>query len=672
MSFGTPNQNPAQPAENQIPGYVPGARPQDDPNVGSLNHQQPQQTNSGGLFSWADDLIDIPLSIQGTSEAAAKLIAAMDEIKKNNDTSGLNIKLLVIDNQVETMWRYSAAVVCVETTRKFVGQVEQKDLPKSVAFYPMLLEATENKPLEERVVRVGNSPQGVVVKPVPSNGLDAVYLQRIEEEVRKSFPGYAILYVPGLVVGREVDFESGDQLKRVIGHAVRSCVYQTAEITPGFVDINLSRFKSESIALNLNVRGPNQADPINAVNRPVRQDFTMDLMAEFKAQNQHQESQLAQAHQINGSAAAATRLGRLSAYLDTRLLPPVGFQYGNTDPFALTRRFVSEVVITSVDSAKMSTVASMFLMIAQATIMGSRYIREGVMYQLMRSGQIEFKGAPFNPTDIGFLDLVSDWKRTGQPAPWDLETATSTPKDFIDYVNAVFLPTVAISIDVPRLGPQSAYMNILSQCARGDATALAFLMSSLDKLSNGRFSQVWQQKKGRNTLTVEDVFSECNNTIYTGHFPQKVGDTNRMVDLRHIDTTAVIARFGKQDRTMIDKWAQSFIVQGTDPAVRMELKRDVINAYTNDSAVITDMADRHSFNTEFLTTIVQCNVENHFNPVLRFNNPLAGANTGLVNPRFMQGGLFADAIAGSFGQTTGQQTGGYGGGMYYNPTAQRF
>lgn len=620
----------------------------------------PSAASAMGEWDWESAGLTLPVSLVSTSEVISKLDAALALIMQPN--AAQDVKLLSVDNTQETNWRYSVAVLCVH--RKSTNWL---------SYFPMLIEATENRPLQGRAVRVGNSDRQVTVQPVPSDGLDAAYRRRIEEMLNQHFPEASALMVQGLVIPRTVNFDDTDHLKRILALAARSCVTQLAEIDHSFLDNNLSRVsKSAATVSRLNVTSPVNGEKRNTVGLPVRQDIELKLVAvTAQERTAAEQNQLMQAHSLNGQGTAEEPIGAVSAYMDVRFLPPQGSYYANQDPKALTRRFVPELVITGVELNKLATTASLSMMVSLMTAIAEPRIWHSILYQRRLNNLSEYKGAAFDPTDLGVLNYASNVARSDKPEIYDLKSSSVGPAEFIEYIDAVFQQSLAISIDVPRLAPQSAFMSVLSDCAMGKPEALAFMLNSLNKLTGGKFSQrFFAQTNGQGQLTADMMFSERMNSVYNGYYNQKLGDQTRDVDLRHVDTVALMARFGQQDPSMTLKWAQSFMINSVDPAIRMANKREVIDAYTQGGAVITGISDRHTFSQQFLATIVACNIDNNFVPVLEFNDPLAGADTGLQAPLFMQTGLFQGGVAGAFG-TNVNNPGSYGG-IYGTPTVSRF
>lgn len=629
--------------------------------AGSGMNMNQKPTVTDDAWDWASGGLAMPVSLASTSEVVTKLESALEVILKTA-SAGYNIKLLSIDNAVETNWRYSVAVLAVH--RPNINWL---------SYYPMLIEATESRRLEGRAVRVGGSDRSVTITPVPSDALDDAYIRRIEELLGTSFASAQALHVQGLVIPRTVNFEDVDALKRILMTATRACVTQLAEIDPAFVDNNLSKVNgSASLLSRLAVTsGSTNGDVRSVVNQPIRQDVELTLVAMTPQDTTGMtQSQLQQAVSLNGSGATEDRIGRVSAYIDVRMLPASMGAY-NADPFALTRRFVPELVITGVELNKLATTASLVMMITQMTALAEPRVWHSVLYQRSIAGRNEYKNAAFDPTDIGVLNYISDVARTGTPAAYDLKGSGTNGAEFIDYVNKVFVQGLALSIDIPRLAPQASYMNVLTNCAMGKADALAFLLDSLNKLTGGEFSRIFfQGNNGVGRLMPEMVFSETNNSLYNGYYTQKVGDTTRDVDLRHIDTVALMSRFGLQNPELVTKWTQGTLVNEVEAPIRMANRREVIDAYTNDSAVITGISERHTFRTEFLQAVVACSLKNNFKPTLEFRDPLAGADTGLRAPAFMQHGVWTGGIAGAFNSQGGTSTAF--GGAYVNPTTSRF
>lgn len=626
---------------------------------------------ASNIWDFGDDLVDSPLVNAIGSEALNRFNTVLGTMEKR----GAEIKLTGIDNSVETGWRYSTVVLSMLDPRNGV-----------VAYYPMMVEETMNGELTGTSVRLGNSDRTVTVQPVPTDGMDASYVARISEQVQEQWSGSTaskFLYVPGLLLPKGLfKLDNDEEIAKVLKRAADSCRSLLAEMQPGFADVNLANHRGNT---QVRVRSTaDRADLKDTVGLPVIQDVEIVLAGQSEAAAAAQVNQLQAALTVNNAAGAVEqRFGRASVYFDARMLPArQGFMAmgGGVDPRELTRRFVNEIVLSSVELNKISTSASLMLMVSMVAAIVEPRVFKGLQYsQLQQAVQLYGGNQGFIPTNLGMLNLYAGYATPPGTAnmPYDLLSNTSSPREFLEFTDNVFTEGIAVSIDIQRMGAQASYTSILAACARDEAWALAFFKDSLQKLTGNKFATKFFGPGNEGAaLTSEHIFAERNNTIFTGYYPAKVGNETRDLDLRHINLVAVINRFGQSDPDMVTKWVQSFLVANIDPTLRMANRREVIEAYTNGSAVFTGMAERNTFNPVLLATITACNVDNKFKPALVYQDPLANADTGLTAPAFYQhNGMFTAAAAATLGSQFQQGGGGNTpglGGAYINQTPGRY
>lgn len=625
-----------------------------------------QAVPTAAIWDLGAELISDPLSVSGSSEALAAFNAAFTTMQQAKNAG--TIKLLGIDNQVETNWRFSSVLVCMSDPTN-----------GNIAFLPMIVEASRREEIMARAVRVGNSDRTVTVTPMPSDGVDAAYVARMKELVKEAYGGdfsnideSKIRYVPGLLLpAKHFNFLQTERCQEVLARATKSCRDVLIESRAKRLSLNVKNLKGGGVVQVRPTSG--RGDLIDTVGLPVRSDFEVILASAPQQQDQTQNMSAVQAaFTINSPEQSESRFGRMSAYTDFRMLPPQHPYGNNFDPRILTRRFVPEAVITSTEMNKISTTGALALLVSQAVCLADPRVNRGLLFTRQQQSAMHYKNSPFNPTNLGVLNHYAGYATPvgANPDAYDLLSATVTPREFVDYVDNVIDPNIAISIDVPRLGTQAAYLNVLAGCAQGNPEALRQFKIALQELTDGKFATKFFGPGNESMeLKTEHVFSECNNSVFNGVFGWKLDGETRDLDLRHIDLNAVIARFATSDKDMITRFVQSFMVQQMDPLVRMAQRREVIEAYTNGSAEFYGISDRNTFSVALLQTIALCNADNGFKPTLQYQDPLAAADTGLHAPAFMQGGLWNGGVNAFSNMTQGAAAAG---GAYYNPTPNRF
>lgn len=623
-----------------------------------------QQPNAGGTsfqrqaWSLDSDLQEDILTPATTSDVLASFKTAMDGMQQSRAAKTI---LLGLDNNVETNWFYSSVIMVVPDEKA-----------KRVAFLPIVIQDTEAEAITGKAVRVGNTDRTVTALPMPSDVMVEAYVERMRELVAGAVgDGVQIDYVPGVLLPKGFPVTETIAVQRLLSRVSKSCRDYLYDNRQSPRALNLESLEGGGL---LTIRATNgREDPVDTVGLRVRQDFELVLSAQRQVESTQGMSQIEQAFQLHGATQKEKRFSRIGAYIDQRMLPPQVNLVPGTDPRQATRRFVPEIVITGVDLIQTSVTAALGITLSMIAAAVDPRVYRGLIYQRHQACANLYKDNAFNPGNVGMLNLYAGYgAQPGQPfAPYDLQSSTVNATEFLNYLDHICEPTIAVSIDIPRLGSQAAYLSTLGDAARGDRAALDFLKASLDGYTNNGFSRnLFGAGNEHQPLQAEHVFSERLNTIYNGYFHANVGGEHRELDIRHIDTTAVIANFGTRDKSIVDRYVQSFMTQHIDPIVRMANRREVYDAYTNGGFVLNGVSERNTFTVPFLMALAQCNMANGFKPALSFNDPLAAADTGLVAPDFMKTGLWNSGVANAFNAYQGQTAGG--GGAFYNPTVSRF
>ncbi len=575
---------------------------------------------------------------------------------KEQPQSGFEVDTLIIDNTVEVGWRFSSVI----TTLK------QKDT-NTVAFFPLVLESTASAPLEADLREVGAVTYSV--DHVPSDALDASFVERILKAVADAHPGSNLVDCGGMVVPKNIDASVEDQVRPILHNAARACMTAIVEQNPDFIDMNLGlRVDNTYQTVSLQVTNQHSMD---IVEQPIRQDAIITLTSRQKQDNQQAGQQ--RNRSIHSIGATEKVIGGIGGFFDATFAPKAGntgyTSYG-ANPLDRTRQFVKRFTVTALNQPRLATLASTLLLLNQASVLSEQSVSDSVFFQRMKQHRLDAgpKDKGVDVTDVGALNLASNVKAEQTPTVFDLKSNTTTTDIFASFMDQVFMPGFALAIDVPRSGPQSWVLDVFTAAASGNPEALAEIVRAADKLTNGKFGRHFfagQQPVAK----TEMIFSEVNNTVHNGYFLKSQGDATVKRDIREVDYLYVLNRFGTMDKTALD-WAMTFLVNHMNPYQRMARRKEIIEACVGGRVHITGYSERHTFSDHFVKSLFASCLESGLKPNFQYNNPLAGANTGVVAPSFTSSGL----ITGSLLQA-GFNTGGNNasaGGAFFNPTQGRY
>lgn len=617
---------------------------------------------SDGVWTFGRPNVSATFDMKENTALYDTFAAALAKI----NTPGLS--LIEISNTVEPQWFMSSITVVYST-------------PAGTAILPILLEQTalSDDPTPAKIP-VPNSSVTVEVARTLDAAYDSEYRARIVAETVKvlglQIEGGVVkglTTAPAMLLARSFDLNSPsamNALLRRIGTALRDMI---AEQRTNFPDVNVKKLKSAA-KLVIAATPLNRGTNLDVAGYPTRVDFTARVSSQNN--NQQQTQSVTDLMRLNSGQGGGEDLwSTFGSMMDFAILPDPTRSGLSTPHY---KRFALETVITAPEMHSAATTAAFLFSLSLMPAMINPMHLVPLLFDRNRNYAQAF-GTGFNPGDLGVLNTIANWQPVqGQP-PLALDTQSSafTEGDFRRYMTDI-IAAYALSIDLPRAGAYSAVTSVLASIASPDkeesAKGLAQLTLSLNRMSDNKFGVAFfGANNAGQTLTVKDVFSQVGNSIYMGSFPMKIGDATQDVDLRMIDTAAVIARFHATNPDMIAKWHQSSDVNNVNPFLRMALKREVIEAYTGGTYTITQVADRNTFNTRFIEALAACNVDNNLNLHVVFKDSLAGASTGFNAPSYISsaGGHWTEgASVYKTGGTTTATGGGYG--AYASPNAGRY
>lgn len=649
--------------QTNVSSAAPAQQPVDAGLHVRSEQKQAAAADNSGMWSFVNSGLPEIVSTKAGGADVRTIVATVAAIMaKEAPQAGFEVDTHVVDNTVDTGWRYSSVIV----------SLKQKTT-NTVAFYPLVLESTETRALEADVREVGNIVYHV--DRVPSDALDADMTAAIAKLMITTFPGCELLDVGGMVVARTVDAAAEDQVRPVLYNAVRACLTAIVEKNPDFVDMNLG-LRSDDTYQSVSLQVTNQHH-IDIVGQPIRQDVIVTLTARQKQNDQNNQPGGQKHRSIHDIGGTESVIGGIGGFFDVVITPPAtnsAYAMANQNPLDRTRSFVKRLVLTHFNQPRLSTLSSTLMLLNQSMLFSDPSVSDSVFYQRMKQHRLDVgaKDKGVDPTDVGILNLISNVMNVpaGQAVqPFDLKSNTLTTDVFAGFMNQVFHPGFSLAIDVPRAGPQSWVLDVFTGAAAGRPEALSEIVRAANKLTNGAFGNHFFKGSaaGQNIVTTDMIFSEVNNTVHNGYYVK--GDGVKR-DIREVDYLYVLNRFGQMDKTALD-WAMTFLVDRVNPYQRMARRKEIIEACVGGRVTITGFSERHTFSDHFVGSLFAACLDMKLKPNFQYNNPLAGATTGLVAPGFAQrGGMISGNLLQAGFTAAGNNAAA--GGAFHNPSLGRW
>lgn len=558
-----PPQQPQQPAAPVMPA---AAQPQ----------SQPWKFGDMGMMG--------PISASLGSDSLMKLREKVTEVFKDVQSPELQIRVLALDTQQSNLGLYYSCVV--------LAMQMPKASNSGVAFYTMVLAGSREAPSNKTENILGQTYEITVT---PGEAFDNVYVQRVTEAMRDAFPQSQLYNVGGTMVPADFNMDDTVAVHRLCYNASSAVFAELKMRQPDFQDINLAAARNDN---NLQVSVNFSRDTIeNAVGEPMRADVCVQFKTAHTSTNPNES--------LNNQARRNDSFGQVLGFIDPVWAPvqPQGNAWGMwQNPQMMmqaSQKYAARFVITHMESNKVPTLPAYLLLLLSALPVGMNSTWFHAFYNQNRfdkSSKIDF-------TDVGALNIEANLPTPKHPAGnpnnrgdrLDTRAKDFTPEAFGNYMMRLFREGLYFSLDVPLAGPQTWYMEVFRAASEGNQEAIHAIVGACDQLTNGAFSQAFNQPG-----QARQIFVEQGNIIHMGYYEDSEG---RKRDIRDIDHLAVLNVYGETDLNIVRQWSDSFLQTSRPLLQRLAERKNIIMAVTKNRAQITGMATRVTFAHNFLEAL---------------------------------------------------------------------
>ena len=621
-------------------------QPQLSINPGVVNNtgqaQAPQSSAPGIPWSFrSTEAYGSPISRLTGSEYTQAMTKRLQEILKPAQ-SAYDFEVIPIDRSTSNNALFFSVIVVALRT--------DDGGTTNIAYQPLILEKTNEQP--GTFTKNINGAQ-VVITRLASDASDKYLEEIVGNNVRRFYGGLkslegknAVSFWPIEPVVVPRDFDPTDDHTNVTGVAVNAATACGTELRlriDKFNDINLRQMGQEpNLQILVNYGRQELRD---VVGNPVRSD----IREIFKISNPTRASDFSVNSPENSQV-----LAEVSSFVDliwvgeeTNVFNP--YQPQRTD----IRNYAARLVVTDIDNMRGYTPGSVLL--ALATV--DAIYRDNNWLMAFRPQSADRNAVDL--TDVGALGYENNF--TADPAMYGKRVNTKAPdfdlKMLGSLISSLIKPGLVISLDVPEAGPQTWYTSIFSYGAKNKGNAARLIYNAANSLTDGAFGRHF------NTTTGEQMFVDVDNKVHLGYYFNK-GEKR---DLRDIDYLAVANLVGEKAPERIREWSDTFTRVNIPWEIRLAERKNMIDEFTNGSAVYTGYAHRITFSAAFISALVIGCQEAGL--MVTISTPLNAqdfnsargvgnfVNNALLNP---EGPSFISRAA-AFGGYTGGQFGVFGG-----------
>ena len=491
---------------------------------------------------------------------------------------------------------YSALLFCMQARLS-----DNKNSP--IIAYAVLLENSNVAPTPTNYNYNGINYE---VPLTPDTALDDVFADRAKEYVSRKIKNAEVKFIGGCMLPTSFDSNNIDALDDLIFNSI-AAVYTDLRtyFADGNTDVSIPALRESGDQFQ-SVERYTREPKFDLVGSPMRSDIEITTTT-----SNSRTKQQGGFHSLNNLVAAVREFGKVNGYVDN-VYDPVQIQQNmgmwmQQPMMQPTQKYAARFVITSMESDRIMTPNAVMLMLISALILGDRNKWLESFYNATKSN-VKEKGIDFK--DVGAFNyeanLPSKANPNGNPnGIGDKVNTKSTDfskAHYIEFMNKLFRPGLMYAIDVPLSGPQTWYLDIFRAAAREPGgESYQELLKQADFLTAGAFGERFAQAANK------EIFVGYNETagshIHLGYYTDKNGDRR---DIRDIDYLAVLNAFGKDDPDLstVRAFSDSYYQYTIPERVRLNNRWKIISAVTNESAVLTGMAERLTFNQEFLAALV--------------------------------------------------------------------
>lgn len=440
----------------------------------------------------------------------------------------------------------------------------------------------------------------------PADALDPKCVQHVQITVGNALKvnPSVVIVADGTLVPNEFDVENDGQVAELVNNTFNSTDVEIAIRVSDYKGQDISglmqNYKNGKFIVNLHF---NSEDTVyyDQTGMPVRQDVCVNLSFKTGDSGQNNRS----IHQSEDTI----EIVRTYGYIDFEFNGPTLF---NGVPG--TQKFQPNFIITHIESGNIAPTPDI-VMLAVASVMS---LKDDMNWmQAFRPSPARKNEIDYN--DIGALNIEGniEGNPTGFGKRYDTKAKTTTVIELNKFIQTLVYPSIMVSIDVPKAGPETWYMAVFQHILMyKDQAAMNRVMSFMVNCTGGAFQP-----------DNSPMFTNSTNQIHGGFYKTKDGYR----DLRHLTSYLAVANYvtdTNQQPAIVQQYTNTLYSTNIPAVLRANTRRSYIDEMSGRTAVIKQMFDRMSFSGMFLANWISALMKVGFNPVF--------SSSGAVNDMFVK------------------------------------
>lgn len=473
-----------------------------------------------------------PVERRTTGETVAKYTKALQtDAKASFEASGNpavanDFRFITIDSDQDQV-ALSAILVCY---------FQQNQGKQAVGVYTLVVEGSSTNPLREK--RVDNIYGRRVETDITAGDVfDAVMWDRIAGKVKSVYGSTVdVVECGAMVIPVELYAENTGRIHDTFFNAAGALFtimdVRMGNSQPAFSAEMIERDAQKFAALDYNPR------PVtNAVGLPVRSDLAITMTVQKASGNQndlHERSMM---------------LSRVDGFVDLTYGSPDMVPTGYGQVVQGTQSYYPRYVITKVDTGAADAITPELHLLAISTASMLWTNRAWMANWLPKYDQGEDLARMRDFGAVGYeVNLTGD--PNSPPNRIDTTSDSFNVQALQQLIQTTVRDRLIISMDIEERGALSWLSALYIDAADQKPAAVKSLVQSLDNLTNGHFSKIYNSRPNSGQILRND-----QNRIELGYWKAKNGELR---DIRDFDYLAVQNLLAAQDPKAIVNWSSTF------------------------------------------------------------------------------------------------------------------
>lgn len=583
-----------------------GATPAQEPKV---KYTEPQGFSSIGFGGRDVVMMNSNQGSEYTNGMAKNIVEAYSKL-----TASEKPRVNVMDKEVISGLAYSSIIVSRASDNG------------SVYYFIIMLGQTGREPMKaseiasemQAMARIPNQNQVVNNIFTPDEAIDSVLHKEAVRVLTSEWGNKEFLSVDSMVVGTHD--EAANIALRVASTAYNAIKIEITLSEGNYGDLNireaLSGLRNASMKLDTVI---SKKTVLNAVDKPLRQDFQVDLnLINNSNQNLSMNTQ-----------DARDTLCRISGFIESipaeEAAPII---YGK--PMGTNIRLHPNIVITSNAVSKPTTGYMLMGLVAGMVMANNNMWLAALMPTTAK-----------DPHNVGALNIMTNLEnnqnKVGGSLAGDLTSKKYTAEQSYNLIKQMYSLDPIVSYDIEASGPETFYTTMLGIAASPSNTtskinAAKEIIDAAVQLTDGGFPA---------DFNINEIFVNSGVIVPLGTWADKTGER----DIRDIDLAFIANQTG--DVSLLNNWVKATIGEKASGVNSFAAKAEIIASLIPD-AIINGQAVRVTFTSKFISTLVSAAIgaglTANYEPKVLFEEQY---NLGMVGD--IMNGAGIQAGAGSFG-----------------------